>query len=271
MIKMQTANMMFLKWSPRVALSISLCIISLSCKELDPEADLIIASDHVEHFEPGEYRFHGYLINIGDNEVINHGFLWDIESIPNIGSHVIELGGTDTEKRYTGDIFLIGGNITYAMRAFASTANETKLGSPIEFAVGEAPRLPFEQITLEHILTVPVSEALIDGSNNAGNQIPPGTIILYKTNEERFGKLQILDYGYNLGFRWNTFAGDGSVYSAGDYLEIRGTFSADLDAGIQSAHDDPANVPDFWWNQLTDEIRYFQPVNGGLFHKYYTE
>jgi hypothetical protein len=49
------------------------------------------------------------------------------------------------------------------------------------------------------------SSQKIDGSNLAYNQIPKGTVVAYKTNEGRLGKLIVDEYGYNLTIRWMTF------------------------------------------------------------------
>lgn len=242
-----------------------------SCKKFEPGSDLVIASDHVEVFAPGEYRFHGYLINIGDEEVINHGFNWDLGRDLGPEGHFLELGRAETERRYTGDLILLGENTAYSFRAFAATPSGTEFGLTIEFTTGGAPRIPFDQITREQILTIALSEELINGYNNASNQIPPGTILFYRTNEGRYGKLQIVVYGYSIEFRWLTFNEDGAVHSAGDNLHISGTWSADLDAGIQVSHDDNINVPDFQWQQVTDIVRYLTPRNGAVFYKYYTE
>jgi hypothetical protein len=55
---------------------------------------------------------------------------------------------------------------------------------------------------MEHF---PYSPAKIDGSNNASNRIPPGTVVAYKTNEGRLGKFIVDEYGYNLTIRWRTY------------------------------------------------------------------
>jgi hypothetical protein len=49
------------------------------------------------------------------------------------------------------------------------------------------------------------SSQKIDASNQTYNQIPQRTVVAYKTNEGRFGKLIVDEYGYNLTIRWMTF------------------------------------------------------------------
>ena len=141
-----------------LVLSVSPAFLLSSCKKFDPEADLVIASDHIEVIDQGEYRLHGNLINIGDDHVISHGFLWDVGRIPDLGSFVIDLGEAEAEQYFSGDIFVLGENTTYYMRAFATTPTETKYGSTLEFTTGAAPKVPFDNITREQIRTVPLSD-----------------------------------------------------------------------------------------------------------------
>jgi hypothetical protein len=45
----------------------------------------------------------------------------------------------------------------------------------------------------------------IDGSDTAANQLTPGTILVYRTSDGNYGKLQVIEYGYNLVVRWQTY------------------------------------------------------------------
>ncbi len=103
----------------------------------------------------------------------------------------------------------------------------------------------------------------INGSANAHNQIPVGTVLTYKTSTGNLGKLQIVKYGYNLRIRWVTYKSGGGVLSSGKHLLIRGTFTYDLDHGAQTGPGAPAS--DFWWEQETSKIRYIVAMNGATF------
>src|SRR5580704_11891828 len=63
----------------------------------------------------------------------------------------------------------------------------------------------FESIRWSDMEHFPYSPAKIDGSSNASNRIPPGTVVAYKTNEGRLGKFIVDEYGYNLTIRWRTY------------------------------------------------------------------
>ncbi|MDI6846374.1 MAG: hypothetical protein QME28_09580 [Candidatus Saccharicenans sp.] len=116
----------------------------------------------------------------------------------------------------------------------------------------------FDSIRLEDIRSAHLSSARI-----SGNSLAPNTILLFSTNEGRFGKLLIKSSDYNLTLAWVTFNADGTVYSSGDNLTIRGTFTCDLDSGQESR-----NSADFWWQISSPTERYLTPRNGAAFAIY---
>lgn len=63
----------------------------------------------------------------------------------------------------------------------------------------------FETVKFSDMERYPYSAEKIDGSDNADNKMPRGTVIAYKTKKGRLGKLIVDDYGYNLTIRWRTF------------------------------------------------------------------
>jgi hypothetical protein len=63
----------------------------------------------------------------------------------------------------------------------------------------------FESVKYADLERFQYSSQKIDGSSFSYNQIPQGTVVAYKTNEGRFGKFIVDEYGYNLTIRWMTF------------------------------------------------------------------
>lgn len=116
----------------------------------------------------------------------------------------------------------------------------------------------FNAVGFEDITAKPMTSVRINGSNNAANQIPAGTILVYKTSEGRYGKFQVRAYGYNLGIDFVTYNKDGSVFKKGENLVIRGTWHADLDLGAEVKM---GNTADFWWEQVNKTERYLVPMN----------
>ena len=76
------------------------------------------------------------------------------------------------------------------------------------------------------------------------------TIVLYQTNEGRYGKFQVLEYGFNLKIQWHTFRPNETRHSGGE-LVVRGTFECDLDAGTEGSAS-----ADFQWRMVSATERY---------------
>ena len=119
----------------------------------------------------------------------------------------------------------------------------------------------FEAITPRNIEQV---RNRLDGSANERNQIPAGTVLAFRTSSGNDGKLQILEYGYNLRIKWVTYLPDGKIASRGTNFLVKGTFSYDLDTGQESGSFQNA-AADFFWEQVTDKQRYLDFLNRASF------
>ena len=118
----------------------------------------------------------------------------------------------------------------------------------------------FSGITLSDIMRVTLSTDPINGSDNAMNRITTGTILMYQTDEGRYGVLEIASYGQDLTLNWRTYNADGSVYGSGQGLVIRASYSCDLDGGVEGA-----SSADFQWHLVTSVERYIEPRSGASF------
>lgn len=128
----------------------------------------------------------------------------------------------------------------------------------------EVPDL-FASIDLADIKANGVFSSRINGSNNRMNQIPTGTIVVYKTNEGRYGKFKVKSYDYNLLIDLVTYNPNGTIFNKGVNLNVRGTWSCDLDKGMETEKGAGA---DFWWEQANSIERYLVPQNGALMAVY---
>ncbi len=99
----------------------------------------------------------------------------------------------------------------------------------------------------------------IDAS--VGNELNPGSILIYRSSAGRYGKLIVESYGWNLIIGWTTYNADGSIYTSGSALSVRGTYSCDLDLGLETSVNS-----DFFWKQDTSTIRSLVPINTAKFH-----
>ena len=145
-----------------------------------------------------------------------------------------------------------GGNVTSQGNSSVSSRGVTWISS----------ENLFNHISHDYIKTQELSSNHIDGSNNTNNQLSTGSIILYKTSENRYGKFRVVLYGYNLVIQWVTYNANGTVHSSGNYLTIRGTFNANLDLGSEANNN---NNADFQWLMHTSILRSLVPINGAQF------
>lgn len=66
-------------------------------------------------------------------------------------------------------------------------------------------KVDFNSIKYSHLKSYSYSSDKINGSNNASNQIPEGTVVAAITNEGRYCKFRIDQYGYNLTITFLTY------------------------------------------------------------------
>lgn len=125
---------------------------------------------------------------------------------------------------------------------------------------GTAQGLRYDDVSLSDIKEERFS------SNMAFNLNQPGSgslLILYRTNEGRYGKFEFLNRDYNkLYIRWTTYNADGSVYSGANInLAIPLKGGCDLDMGSINAEG-----ADFIWdNRGTNYDCYLESRNGSAF------
>ncbi len=130
----------------------------------------------------------------------------------------------------------------------------------------------FDAITCEDINsnTDNLSEDQIIGTNANGHVLQVGDVIIYKTNQNRCGKLEILNINdannKKLAIKAVTYNQNGTVYSQTNFLEVRGTWQCDLDAMIEEGY--IAGQQDFWWQRLNPTDSSITPRNGAKFYKF---
>jgi hypothetical protein len=113
-----------------------------------------------------------------------------------------------------------------------------------------------------------LSSGIIYGSDD--NDFWPGTWFIYRTGTGgyRYGKMivEALDKTQNnqLTLGWTTYNSDGSIYSRGTGLVVRGTYYCDLDEGLETV-----TGADFQWRIVSSSVRYLEPRDNALFKLMY--
>jgi hypothetical protein len=143
---------------------------------------------------------------------------------------------------------------SFSSRRWATLLVSLTIASWTSLVQADEVRVAFDRISfmqlqgeIDRAKVDPRSE--IDGSDNAGNKLPAGTILLFRTSDGNYGKLQVIEYGYNLLVRWQTYKPNGQKLKGSDRMVIKGTWTYDLDYGTEGKH--PKSAADFWWEQKT--------------------
>jgi hypothetical protein len=127
---------------------------------------------------------------------------------------------------------------------------------------------PYADLTWADIVSMEadMSTASIDASN--GNEFMPGTYFVYKTDLGWFGKFRVENYepaeNCRLTIGWVTYFPNGTIFSQGAGLIIRGTWPCDLDSGQEISAG-----ADWNWSLLTSTTRQLDSRNGAKFKRMY--
>jgi outer membrane protein OmpA-like peptidoglycan-associated protein len=88
-------------------------------------------------------------------------------------------------------------------------------------------------------------------SNNSGIVNGVGTVLVYATSDGNLGKMEILDVdkdnNYKLTVKYVTYNYNGSIHSQSNNLQIKGTYTCDLDKG--TTENVIESEKDFWYQK----------------------
>jgi len=74
-----------LTFSTLLFLCASVCFqLVFTCERFEPDSELYFYADTVTQASRGSYTFHGGAVNIGDDEIIQHGFCWSDSKSPTL-------------------------------------------------------------------------------------------------------------------------------------------------------------------------------------------
>lgn len=129
----------------------------------------------------------------------------------------------------------------------------------------------FAEIQLKHIqaLEAKMSIDRIVISDATGVVWKAGNVYVYKTNDGRFGKFEVVSIdptqNYQLTIKAVNYAPDGTIYNQSDALSIKGTWHCDLDLVKETIGN---NTVDFQNERDTKTNTFFRPENKAKFVKY---
>lgn len=113
--------------------------ITASCVKFEPAGFLFVSTDsiHVEAGEQGIYTLAGSIVNIGEEEIEQHGFCWSEFEDPVLYDDSISLGQAETKGSFHSTIDGLVALNTYHVRAYAITPKEIFYGNEKVFTASE--------------------------------------------------------------------------------------------------------------------------------------
>ena len=97
--------------------------LDLSCVRFEPSGFLFITTDsiYMDEGDKGIYEFEGAIVNIGEEDITQHGFCWAETQRPSTWDSFTDLGQTDTKGNFTSTIDGVKANTTFYVRAYVTT------------------------------------------------------------------------------------------------------------------------------------------------------
>lgn len=122
-----------------------------SCVQFEPEGFLFVSTDtiNMEMGDKGTYEFEGSIVNIGEEEITDHGFSWAETVHPILSDDSTSLGETDTKGGFTSAVTGMEAQHTYYVRAYAITSEGIFYGNEKSFVASDltVPTVRTEEVT----------------------------------------------------------------------------------------------------------------------------
>ena len=129
---------------------------------------------------------------------------------------------------------------------------------------------PFEDITRDDIVskTSRLSNKTIEATNSNGHILNIGDVLIFKTNDNHYGKLIIIDFDYDNNMKLTiesiSYNDDGSIFKHSKHLEIRGTYLCDLDLMMETGLENS----EFHWERINKTDTNLSPKHDAVFAIY---
>ncbi len=119
-----------------------LIIFSINtCQRFEPKSIIVITTDTIEALAERNYKLTGTFINLGEEEITQHGFCWGETRNPTTEGQASQLGKRSTKGSFSSIISNLTANSTYYFRAYVITNAGTEYGDEESFTT-PFPTLP---------------------------------------------------------------------------------------------------------------------------------
>ena len=162
--------------------------------------------------------------------------------------------------KLTGLVFVL---IAISLVSCKKESDKTEEHSPANY--GELTKSDITKVSQS------MSDSSIPATDASGHLLDVGDVIVYKTNEGRYGKMEILAIddatNYQLTIKAVTYnLNDDNTYSASPNLVIRGTWICDLDTMVETSD---GSIADFQWERVNPTDSNLNPENTAIFALYH--
>jgi uncharacterized protein (TIGR02145 family) len=139
-----------------------------TCQRFEPESILVVTTDSIEILAERQYRLTGTIINIGEEEITQHGFCWAATNDPTTSGTSTQLGAKESKGSFTSTISELTADTKYYVRAYGITNSGTEYGKERSFTT-PVPTLPT-------IATTAVSNVTQESAQSGGTITDDGGV-----------------------------------------------------------------------------------------------
>lgn len=142
-----------------------------TCERFAPSRELYIYTDSISILSGGIVEFSGAILNVGKDNITQHGFCWSESRNPSVeGNFRNELGAKSNAGKFTATVSGLKGNTIYYVRAYATSSAGTEYGKEKSFTT---PVLKLPVVTTAAATSITQNEAISGGTvaDDGGSEV----------------------------------------------------------------------------------------------------
>jgi len=260
-----------------ILFGMTLLFFSVStCKRFEPEGFLHITTDTIEVLTDSTYKMNGTVVDMGEDDITQHGFCWSESKSPTTQGASNQLGPKETRGNFSSIIGSdLSANTTYYVRVYVVTRAGTEYGKEKSFQTGAGPSVTVTDILGNEYQTVQIGAQRWMAENLKTTHYADGSAIPLADEAAAWSALTAKDRAYC----WydNSITNRyvyGGLYSWA--AAMNGAASSDMNpSGVQGVCPDGWHLPsDAEWKELemylgmnqadADTLRFRGTNEGGL-------
>ena len=219
--------------------------------EFEPTDILYITTDSVQQMQEDNYMLSGSILNIGTEEILEHGFSWSDTRTPITDASTNQLGIRDSIGSFSSIISGLKLRTTYLIRSYAVTPSGTEYGNDEFF---RTPPPVIDSIVKDYdgniykVVVIGIQGWMAE--NLRTTHYADGTAIPQVENDSAWDDLDEMDRAYSWYDNDPSNAHYGAYYSWAAAMNGEGSHNANP-SGVQGVCPDGWHIPsDDEWNQM---------------------